>query len=106
MRSPTGAKWTDIAIVGVQKEGSDAVVTLDAFTGPCDYWDRREYDLTDFAGSSIRIVFHILSDQFKAIDTEEMDGWYVDDVHVFTASGDDDPEGQGVDAAVSLESPR
>ena len=52
---------------------------LRAFTGTQTGWQQTSLDLTPFAGEPIRLVFQLVSDA-----SETADGWYIDDVAVFS----------------------
>ena len=49
------------------------------FTGTQTTWQQTSIDLSPFVGESIRLAFQVLSD-----DTETADGWYIDDVAVYS----------------------
>ena len=50
------------------------------FTGTQTTWQQTSIDLSLFAGEQIRLSFQVLSDA-----TETADGWYIDDVAVFSS---------------------
>ena len=67
--------------VAREKEDGSLVVetVLRAFTGTNPTWQQAEIDLTPFVGQSIGLVFQVSSDA-----SETADGWYIDDVAVFS----------------------
>ena len=52
---------------------------LRTFTGTNPTWQQVSLDLTPFVGEPIRLAFQLVSDT-----TETADGWYIDDVAVFS----------------------
>ncbi len=64
--------------VWVQLENEN-LVRLKSFTGSQAEWQQAVIDLTPFVGQSIRLNFQLLSDA-----SETADGWYIDDVAVFS----------------------
>ena len=64
-----------------KEEGSWVTETvLRAFTGTNPTWQQTSFDMTPFVGARIRIVFDFISDA-----SETADGWYIDDVAVFSS---------------------
>ena len=73
--------------VWVQLENGDSTQThLKSFTGSQAEWQQAVIDLTPFVGQSIRLIFQLLSDA-----SETADGWYIDDVTVFSSDFDTAP---------------
>ena len=58
---------------------NENLVRLKSFTGSQAEWQQAVIDLTPFVGQSIRLNFQLLSDA-----SETADGWYIDDVAVFS----------------------
>ena len=58
---------------------NENLVRLKSFTGSQAEWQQAVIDLTPFVGQSIRLNFQLLSDV-----SETADGWYIDDVAVFS----------------------
>lgn len=81
--------------VWVCRENGDCIV-LKSFTGSQAEWQQAVIDLTPFVGQSIRLSFQLFSDA-----TETADGWYIDDVAVFTAA-----PGVPAEVRVGFESPQ
>ena len=52
---------------------------LMAFTGTSPSWERVSLDLSPFVGQSIRLIFSLQSNA-----SETADGWYIDDVAVYS----------------------
>ena len=53
---------------------------LGSFTGTSPSWEQVSIDLTPFVGQSIELSFQLLSDA-----SETADGWYIDDVAVYSS---------------------
>ena len=81
--------------VWVCPENGDCI-HLKSFTGSQAGWQQAAIDLTPFVGQSIRLSFQLVSDA-----SETADGWYIDDVAVFTAA-----PGVPVEVRVGFESPQ
>ena len=74
----------DEGIVRVQvEEGEREQTTIRRFTDTNSAWRQVSVDLSPFVGQSIRIIFHLLSDAAHTAD-----GWYIDDVAVFSSDFD------------------
>ena len=58
---------------------NEEYIHLESFTGTNPSWQQTVIDLTPFVGQSIRLNFQLLSDA-----TDTADGWYIDDVVVFS----------------------
>ena len=58
---------------------NEEYIHLESFTGTNPSWQQAVIDLTPFVGQSIRLNFQLLSDA-----TDTADGWYIDDVVVFS----------------------
>ncbi len=56
---------------------TEAVIRM--FTGTNPTWQQTSIDLSPFVGEQIRLSFQVLSD-----DSETADGWYIDDVAVYS----------------------
>ncbi len=65
--------------VWVCPENGDCI-HLKSFTGSQAGWHQAAIDLTPFVGQSIRFNFQLVSDA-----SETADGWYIDDVTVFSS---------------------
>ena len=68
----------DTGNVWVCPENEDCI-HVKSFTGSQAGWQQAVIDLTPFVGQSIRLSFQLVSDA-----TETADGWYIDDVAVFS----------------------
>ena len=55
-------------------------VILQSFTGTQPTWQRVSLDLSPFVGEEIHLAFQVVSDA-----SETADGWYIDDVTVFSS---------------------
>ena len=58
---------------------NEEYIHLESFTGTNPSWQQTVIDLTPFVGQSIWLNFQLLSDA-----TDTADGWYIDDVAVFS----------------------
>ena len=67
-------------------------VVMRTFTGTNPTWQQTSIDLSPFVGEQIRLSFQVLSDARGTAD-----GWYIDDVAVFSTD---------FDSPVTLENPR
>ena len=77
--------------VWVHKKSEDGSWTAEAvvvrtFTGANPTWQQTSIDLSPFVGGQVRLSFQVLSDA-----TETADGWYIDDVAVFSTDFDTSP---------------
>ena len=68
--------------------GSGGIV-IDSFTGSSGGWKHATYDLSDFAGSPVRIVFFFESDML-----EFREGWYIDDVRINSLNAEEGSGGE------------
>ena len=71
----SGSVW-----VAGQREDGAWWERLQTFTGTRTTWQQASIDLTPFVGERIRLVFSLQSDA-----SETADGWYIDDVAVFSS---------------------
>lgn len=63
------------------REGTTGVwQTLATFSGTSGDWLPKSLDLSDYAGQSVQVAFHMLSDG----DASTGPGWFVNEVHVST----------------------
>ena len=73
----------DSGNVWVVREGEDGSWSTEehvrAFTNTQTDWQQTSIDLTPFVGESVRLAFQLVSDA-----SETADGWYIDDVAVFS----------------------
>lgn len=71
----------DIAAVELWRENGEVLTLADNFNGGLVFFTNgffeKKIDLSDFAGESIQIGFHFVSDEFV-----NFEGWYVDDVSI------------------------
>ena len=67
--------YADVIVGGV----AGGFQSLRPFTGTNPDWEQVSIDLTPFVGSPIRLYFGLYSDA-----SETADGWYIDDVAVFS----------------------
>jgi murein DD-endopeptidase MepM/ murein hydrolase activator NlpD len=81
--SPAG-HW-DQRWVQISKDDGPFQNVLQLFDDPIDYWLHPIIDLSDYAGSTIRIRFHFetLDGAFNAFE-----GWYIDDLEVAASAMD------------------
>ena len=71
----------DQGIVWVQvQDGEYEQTVIRRFTGTNSTWQQVSLDLSLFVGESIRIIFQLGSDA-----TRTTDGWYIDDIAVFSS---------------------
>jgi bacillolysin len=56
-----------------------------AWTGDSHGWSKARIDLSDFAGSRVKLRFRMASD--RSVGAR---GWYIDDIRVYTCANDDD----------------
>ena len=76
-KGDVGSVW----VAREKEEGSWAgEAVLRRFTGTSPTWQQTSLDLTPFVGARIRLVFQFISDA-----SETADGWYIDDVAVFSS---------------------
>ena len=70
--------------VWVARQGEDGLwrgdERLQTFTGTHSSWEQTSIDLTPFVGEPIRLAFQLFSDAALTAD-----GWYIDDVVVFSS---------------------
>lgn len=66
----------DYGKVMVSTDGGSHWIGLDSRDGSSD-WQETMIDLTTFAGKTIKIAFHFISD-----NTNQYEGWYIDDLQI------------------------
>ncbi len=83
-----GSVW--VVALPQQEDGSwQTEKHLRTFTGTNPTWQQTSIDLTPFVGESIRLAFYLWSDAAQTAD-----GWYIDDVAVFSSDFDTPPPPQ------------
>jgi len=71
----------DLGYVEVKPVGSNSWSTVASYSGTCSgVWTRPSLDLSQFAGQTVQLAFHFVSDGCCTTGP----GWYVDDIAIVT----------------------